>query len=200
MRLDGGACRAGDAASGQDAQTTPAPDGGRPERDAATANMDAGKADAAADGGQGDAARARDAGTSADEDSGHPAADSGSQADDDAGAIPRDGSYTCQPSQPFAYDCVDPWLSSSYQRPDGGGSSWTLMLANGRLTLDGYGFDQAQITCDGSWSGDMFTCAAQWSRAGRVCDNTLHLRAQPDGVLIFSVAMRLEELASCSHQ
>jgi hypothetical protein len=138
---------------------------------------------------------AHDAGTR-DDDAGNPAADGGKHDDDDASVIDRDGTYTCMPLQDSAYDCVDPWLDGVYQRPDGG-SAWTFHLENGQLTLDGYGFDQAQISCTGSWTGDQFTCAAQWSRAGRTCDNALHLRAQPDGSLIFSVAMRLEELASC---
>lgn len=138
----------------------------------------------------------RDAG-SHDDNAGSAAADGGKHDEDDAGVIERDGTYTCMPLQNYAYDCVEPWLDSVYQRPDGGGSAWPLQLDDGHLTLDGYGFDQAQISCTGSWTGDEFTCAAQWSRAGRVCDNALHLRAQPDGSLIFSVAMRLEELASC---
>jgi hypothetical protein len=199
--LDGGPSP-GDAATSHDPATTAPNDGATPEPDAtATApDMDAARADPAADGGRPDAAPARDAAASSDDDAGDAAANGGDQVDDDAGDLGRDGIYTCQPEQPFGYDCVDPWLDSAYQRPDAGGSSWTFTLANGRLTLDGYGFDQAQIACTGSWSGDTFTCAAQWSRAGRMCDNALHLRAQTDGTLIFSVAMRLEELASCQRQ
>jgi hypothetical protein len=198
-RFDGGACSTADAATSRDAASMSANDGALREPDAGTRGLDAARPDAAADGGRSDAGPAHDAATRGDDDAGDAAADGGSHADEDAGDFGRNGVYTCQPEQPFAYDCVEPWLDSAYQRPDGG-SSWTLTLANGRLTLDSYGFDQTQIACDGSWSVDTFTCAAQWSRAGRVCDNPLHLREQSDGVLIFSVAMRLEELASCQKQ
>lgn len=172
--------------------SAPAPhethDAATPAHDAGAGAVDVSSAaHRAADSGK----QAADASTH-EEDSGQPDSDH----DDDAGVIGHDGMYTCMPLQNYAYDCVDPWLDAVYQRPDGG-SAWTFQLESGQLVLDGYGFDRAQISCTGSWSADAFTCAAQWSRAGRVCDNMLHLRAQPDGSLIFSVGMRLEELASC---
>lgn len=126
---------------------------------------------------------------------GRDAASTDDAGDNDAGPVSRDGHYSCHALQGYAYDCVDPLLDSAFQVDP---YTWSLDLTAGHLTIDSIGFDQAQIVCDGTWSSTEFSCFAQWSRAGRVCDNTLHLKIEPNDQFTFSVGTRLEELANCA--
>jgi hypothetical protein len=123
----------------------------------------------------------------------NPHVDAGDQ-QDDAGALNFDGTYTCQGSQPYANDCTDPLIDSAFQST---GYTWTLDVTGSQVTITSIGFDQDQIACTGSWSSTLFECSAAWGRAGRVCDNTLHLRAQSNGDLTFWIAMRDAEQANC---
>lgn len=104
-----------------------------------------------------------------------------------------DGMYTCVTQQPAGNSCDAPLFDTGIQ------AQWTLALAGGVVTITSTGFDTATIGCTGgTWSGTDFTCAASWTRAGRVCDFALHLREQPAGTLTFWVAADDTDIALCT--
>jgi hypothetical protein len=114
---------------------------------------------------------------------------------DDSGVISgADGSFACRGDQPYANDCTEPLVDSQFQSDP---YSWTLELLSGHLTITSIGFDQDHFGCTGSWSSGEFACVADWSRAGRVCDNTLRLRSVTNDELIFWIGDRDGERAIC---
>lgn len=128
----------------------------------------------------------RDADVVAHEDSG---------AEDDAGGTDVDGVYACRGGQPYANDCTDPLIDSAFQSS---AYVWTLAVSGNALSTTSIGFDQDHIACSGSWSGDLFNCSAEWSRAGRVCNNMLHVRRESNDTLTFWIGTRDQEVAHCA--
>lgn len=104
-----------------------------------------------------------------------------------------DGMYTCV-TQQFAGDSCDaPLFDTSIQ------AQWTLALAGGAVTITSIGFDTPTIGCTGgTWSGTDFMCTGSWTRAGRACNLSLHLREQPAGTLTFWVGTNASDIALCT--
>jgi hypothetical protein len=84
-------------------------------------------------------------------------------------------------------------VDSAFTIPD----DWTLEVIGGQLTIISAGFDQASFGCDGTWSDTEFEGQASWTRAGRQCSSTFHLRQEADGTLTFWINALVEAQAAC---
>ena len=100
----------------------------------------------------------------------------------------RDACYQCSGNYEFGGSCIEPLFAMS--------ARWTLGVMGSRIMLYAGGGIRAPFGCEGTWSDSTLECGTSYSRSGRTCDPTVHVREEPDGSLLVWFSS-LEASATC---